>query len=129
MPSLNRVRCVLAVTDLRKSTEFYKDKLGFILDFEIQGWSFLTRDNFSLMLGHCPGPDTVPAGEIGNHNYFAYVNVEDIDDLYAEYKNNNVEMLQEISTKPWNMREFLISTPDGHRIMFGMQVGEIPNVT
>ena len=114
MPKLNHVRCVLAVNDLKTSTEFYKNQLGFNLDFEIQGWSFLTRDNFGLMLGHCPAPDTVPARDLGNHNYFAYI---------------NVEMLQEISTKPRNMREFLISTPDGHRIMFGMQVGEIPNIT
>ena len=127
MPKLNHVRCVLAVNDLQKSTKFYQERLGFNLDFEIQGWSFLTRDNFSLMLGHCPAPDTIPARDLGNHNYFAYVNVEEIDSLYNEYKNNNVEMLQEITTKPWNMREFLISTPDGHRIMFGMQVSEIPD--
>ena len=123
MPKLNHVRSVLAVNDLKKSTDFYVKKLGLTLDFEVDGWSFLTRDSFSVMLGHCPAPDTPPASELGNHNYFAYVNVEDIDDLYEEYKSRDIAQLGPIETKPWNMKEFRVITPDGHRLMFGMPVG------
>ena len=49
-------RCVLAVRDLKKSTQFYMDVLGFRRDFGdgSDGWSFLSRDNFKLMLGECP---------------------------------------------------------------------------
>jgi len=53
MPKLNQVRCVLAVNDHRKSADFYREKLGFKLDFEVEGWFFLSRDNFRVMLGHC----------------------------------------------------------------------------
>lgn len=63
MAKMNHVRCVLAVNDLKKSTEYFTDKPGFNLDLENEGWSFLTRDNFSLMLGHCPAHATAPASE------------------------------------------------------------------
>ncbi|PYR74830.1 MAG: glyoxalase, partial [Acidobacteria bacterium] len=64
-------RCVLAVRDLRASTRFYMDVLGFKRDFGdgSDGWSFLSRDAFKLMLGECP--DEKPANEVGCHSYVA----------------------------------------------------------
>src|SRR3954468_6742216 len=76
-------RCVLAVRDLEVSTRCYIDVLGFRKDpINADGWSFLTRDIFRVMLGECV--DERPAGELGNHSYFAYWNVEGVDDLYRE---------------------------------------------
>ena len=45
-------RCVLAVRDLQASTRFYVDVLGFRRDFGdgSDGWSFLSRDAFKIML-------------------------------------------------------------------------------
>jgi extradiol dioxygenase family protein len=59
-------RCVLAVRDLDASTRFYMDVLGFQRDFGdgSDGWSFLSRDAFRVMLGECA--DEKPAGELGN---------------------------------------------------------------
>jgi catechol 2,3-dioxygenase-like lactoylglutathione lyase family enzyme len=79
---LKHVRSVLAVRDLVSSVSFYRDKLGFTVDFEVDGWCFISRDNFRLMLGHCP--DETPASQLGDHSYFAYVGVDAIDDLYQE---------------------------------------------
>ena len=43
-------RCVLAVRDLKVSTEYYLDVLGFNRDpIDAEGWSFLTRDTFRVM--------------------------------------------------------------------------------
>jgi catechol 2,3-dioxygenase-like lactoylglutathione lyase family enzyme len=62
-------RCVLAVRNLKESTQFYIDVLGFRRDpIEAPGWSFLTRDNFKVMFGECP--DEKPASELGDHSYF-----------------------------------------------------------
>ena len=47
-------RCVLAVRDLEVSTRYYKEVLGFSQDpIDADGWSFLTRDTFRVMLGEC----------------------------------------------------------------------------
>lgn len=120
MARLAAVRCVLAVKDLRCSIAFYRDMLGFKLDFEVAGWAFLSRDLFHVMLGECP--DAMSATETGDHSYFAYVRVEDVDDLYRELSAKGVPRVQEISDRPWGMREFGVRTPDGHRIMFGQPI-------
>lgn len=122
MPGISAVRCVLAVRDLAASTQFYTSVLGFTRDFGdgSDGWSFLSRGEFRVMLGECP--DAMPAGELGDHSWFAYVTVEDIDALAAELLGKGTELLTPLATKPWGMREFTLRTPDGHRIAFGQPV-------
>jgi uncharacterized glyoxalase superfamily protein PhnB len=111
-------RCVLAVRDLAVSTRYYIDVLGFTKDpIDAEGWSFLTRDVFQVMLGECP--DQRPAGELGDHSYFAYWNVEGVDELYREFVAKGALVSSEPTDKPWGLREFGLRTPDGHRITCG----------
>jgi uncharacterized glyoxalase superfamily protein PhnB len=119
MATITDCRLVLAVRDLRVSTQFFMDVLGFQRDFgdESMGWSFLSRESFKVMLGECP--DERPASEIGNHSYVAYITVKDVDTLYEEIAARGADMISKPTTEPWGMREFSIRTPDGHRIRFG----------
>ncbi len=78
---------VLNVKDVEASTKFYTEVLGFKKDpIEADGWSFLSRDNFCVMLGECVGE--TPASELGNHSYFVHIRVEGLDQLYAEFLSN-----------------------------------------
>ena len=118
MAQIVNSRCVLAVCDLEVSTRYYMDVLGFTKDpINGAGWSFLTRDCFHVMLGECIGER--PAGELGNHSYFVYWNVEGVDDLYQEFKAKGAILTSAPTNKPWGLREFGLSTPDGHRIVCG----------
>ena len=50
MAKILNSRCVLAVRDLKISTRYYTDILGFSKDpIDAEGWSFLTRDTFRVM--------------------------------------------------------------------------------
>jgi catechol 2,3-dioxygenase-like lactoylglutathione lyase family enzyme len=120
MAALTSLRSVLAVKDLPASVAFYREMLGLNLDFEAPGWAFLSRGALRLMLGECP--DAMRAEDTEDHSYFAYVTVEGIDDLYRELVAKHVPRVQELSDKPWGMREFGVKTPDGHRIMFGERI-------
>jgi uncharacterized glyoxalase superfamily protein PhnB len=115
-------RSVLAVRDLDLSTRYYMDVLGFKRDFGdgTDGWSFLSRDGFKVMLGHCA--DATPAGELGDHSYYAYVLVDGVDELYNELSRRKAGIMSVLATKPWGLREFGVRTPDGHRIMFGQPI-------
>ena len=111
-------RCVLAVLDLKASTRYYMDVLGFSKDpINAEGWSFLTRDTFRVMLGECLGER--PASELGDHSYFVYWNVDDVDQFYQEIVAKGALVTSEPSDKPWGLREFGLRTPDGHRITCG----------
>jgi catechol 2,3-dioxygenase-like lactoylglutathione lyase family enzyme len=119
MAELKGTRLILAVRDLRAATDFYVNVLGFSRDFgdESDGWSWLSRDNVRVGLGECP--DTIPAKELGDHSYVAYVNVDDIDSLYTEFVSRGAPIRRPPETKPWGMREFALQTPEGHRMTFG----------
>ena len=120
MADLTRIRCVLAVHDLATSVDYYTRVLGMSIDFTPPGWAFLSRGSFRLMLGECA--DALPAHDLGDHSYFAYVTVEGVDELFAELRTNGATFTQTVASKPWGMREFGVRTPEGHRIMFGQEL-------
>ena len=120
MSELTKVRFVLAVRDLERSTDYYTSVLGLTIDFVAPGWSFLSRGHFRVMLGECA--DATPAGELGDHSWYGYITVTDVDALYAEYRQSGAEFTQPLASKPWGMREFGIRTPDGHRLQFGQEL-------
>jgi uncharacterized glyoxalase superfamily protein PhnB len=69
------------------------------------------------MLGECP--EEKPVGDLGNHSYFAYWNIEGIDQFYQEVAARGAMVTSRPADKPWGLREFGLSTPDGHRITCG----------
>jgi catechol 2,3-dioxygenase-like lactoylglutathione lyase family enzyme len=113
-------RYVLAVRDLAKSATYYEEQLGFKTWWSGEGWHFLRWEKFMVMLGECK--DDRSAFETRNHSYFAYIDVEEIDLLYSEYKNRAIDIITDLQNKPWGQREFAIRTIDGHRITFGQEV-------
>lgn len=118
MARIENFRCVLAVRDLKVSTQYWMQVLGFSRDpIDAEGWSFLRRDIFRVMLGECS--DEKPAGDLGNHSYFAYWNVDNVDELYRELAERGALLTSRPQDKPWGLREFTLRTPDGHRITCG----------
>ena len=118
MPRFVGPRSVLAVRDLAASTAYYAEVLGFGRDpIEAPGWSFLTRDGIQLMLGECR--DEVDAAETGNHSWFLHVMVEGIDELHQDVSGKGADIVVPLGDRSHGHREFVVRTPDGHRILFG----------
>jgi uncharacterized glyoxalase superfamily protein PhnB len=124
MPRILQNHYVLAVHDLKRSAKFFVDALGFEVAAEPPGWVFVAKDNCMIMLGECA--DAIPAGELGDHSYFGYLRVDDADRYFDELKAKGVEVSSSISDKPWGMREFGLTTPEGHRLMIGQWIGDDP---
>jgi uncharacterized glyoxalase superfamily protein PhnB len=116
-------RYVLAVNDLEKSVNYYETVLGLKLINRYSGWAFLSRGAFFIMLGECSSEK--PASAIGDHSYFAYLEVMDAKLLFDEYEKKNVELIKPLKDEPWGMREFGIRTIDGHRMMFGQNLDNV----
>jgi catechol 2,3-dioxygenase-like lactoylglutathione lyase family enzyme len=111
---------VLAVQDLEKSAAYFRDVLGFRLGWEeATGWRLAERDGVRLMIGHCPTDKR--AAEIGSHSWFGYVEVDDVGALHSELVGRGAASTAP-RDQPYGMREIIVTTPDGHRIVFGQDM-------
>jgi uncharacterized glyoxalase superfamily protein PhnB len=119
-PQVLHTRHVLAVQNLAVSARYYKEQLGFVCDFTVDGWEFLSLGGFKVMLGECP--NEMAARETGDHSYFAHVLVTDVDALYRDVCQRGATILFAPKDQSWGLREFGVVTPDGHRILFGQQI-------
>lgn len=118
---IQRTLYVLAVPDLEASGAFYRDVLGFTVhDMGDPGWRMFVRDTCRIMAGHCP--DAIPAQELGDHSYFGYFVVDDVEADYKRAVEQGAEIIKPLRDEPWEMREFGLRTVDGHRILIGQDL-------
>jgi len=119
--TIRRSMFVIAVPDLKRSADFYRYVLGFdIKDMGDPGWRMYVWDECRIMAGECPG--AIPAAQLGDHSYFAYLVVDDVDRMHRTAASAGAEIVKGLATEPWGMREFGLRTVDGHRILFGQEV-------
>ena len=111
---------VLAVPDLAEASSYWREVLGFTRQMQPEGWDFLIRDGCRVMLGECID-DLAPA-VLGSHSYFGYFTVDDIDAYHREIAARGAIIPSPPTDRPWGMREMVVHTPQGHRMMFGQQI-------
>jgi predicted enzyme related to lactoylglutathione lyase len=112
---------VLAVPNINTTAAYFRDKLGFSVDWKRRAeWRLVERGGVRIMLGQCPKAMT-PA-ETGDHNWFAFLDVDDVDALHEEFVERGAIILAPPADKPSGLREMLVGTSDGHRIMVGQRL-------
>ena len=121
MPTVLRNHYVLAVPNAEQSADFFIRGLGFGVHSKPPGWVFVIRDQCLIMLGECP--NDLPAQQIGCHAYFAYLRVDDVSAFRAQIESTYPGCCGNIADRPWGMREFHVTAPDGHRLMIGQIIG------
>jgi predicted enzyme related to lactoylglutathione lyase len=123
MISILKTRFVIAVQDLRTSSAFYRDVLGFAVHtIPDPGFLIYTSGNCTIVAGQCP--DAIPPSKLGDHSYFAYLEIDEIDTFYKSVVASGAKICKTIRDEPWSMREFGLVTGDGHRIMFASPVAQ-----
>lgn len=109
-------------TDLAATLAYYRDALG----FDCLGtwhdppvYAIVSRDgqriHFRLAEPATPSPDKY-ADELLD----AYLFVDNVDALYAEYAALGVEFARALGETPWQSREFVVRDCDGRLLAFGM---------
>jgi uncharacterized glyoxalase superfamily protein PhnB len=109
---------VLAVHDLEGSAEWFRVVLGCErTDPDPGNWVFCRAGAVTFMLGRCP--DALPAAELGDHSYVAYLAVDSIDAFYARAVAAGADIGKPPTDEPWHRREMALRSPEGHRFMLG----------
>jgi catechol 2,3-dioxygenase-like lactoylglutathione lyase family enzyme len=112
------------VKDLQASIAFYRDRLGFQLEFQgPEGdvyYAGVTRDHVGIML-KAISPDVLPQPNHTRHpwaRWDAYVYTRDPDTLVEEFRRRGVSFVKELSFIDDGLWGFEIADADGYVIAF-----------
>jgi len=116
------IQPVLPVSDVTRAARWFRDVLGFELDFiagEPPSYARVKKgdrtfgDPVYIRLWQCARRDEARwRGEIVIHVG------HDIDGLHAAYVKRGVNVIEPLVSQPWGLREFAIREPDGHVLRF-----------
>jgi len=113
---------VLFVSNVQTSAEFFRDKLGFAIDF-LHGnppfYGSVSRGAARLHLRFVHEP--VFASGVREREdalLSAFVDVDNLQDLFAEYKAAGVDFAQAFRKEAWGLSAFIVLDPDGNWICF-----------
>lgn len=111
---------VLMVSDLQRSIEFYRDKLGMPVRYKSKGFVALDAGIIPLQLEGLNeakvifGAEAVLAEQEAGHRLALTVCVEDVDAAYRELKNKGVRFIKAPTDMPWGHRNADFVDPDGN---------------
>lgn len=112
---------VLYVGDVTASAHFYRDRLGFRVDF-LHGlpafYGAVSRDGANLHLKFVHEAVFGPGRVEEEGLIMAFVPVDNIKALYAECQANGVPISQPLIKQAWGGTDFHVQDPDGNRIAF-----------
>lgn len=130
MPAtLHTLQPMLAVTDLPRTIDFYRSKLGFTLMGTFGDppvWCHLHRDGVDVMFNTPPGVAQHVPPRSREFQIF-YIHTSDIVALRAELVAKGVEA-SPLRVMPYRMKEFDVRDPEGYWLMFGQETVEPPTV-
>ena len=119
--ALRTVVPILFVRDVSASAAFFREKLGFEVDFQYGTPPFygsVSRGGACLHLRcvHQPNFAELAAREVSL--ILATVEVSDARGLFEEFKERDVEFPQEPTKQAWGGTDFHVRDPDGNVISF-----------
>ena len=117
---LHQITPFVPCTSLDRQVEFYRDILGFTVGFQADNYAFLRRDDVAVRLVEVDADVDLSAPE--REGSF-YIDVQDIDALYADLEPKLKELPRARVRAPFNQdygqREFHVSDEDCTLIFFG----------
>jgi catechol 2,3-dioxygenase-like lactoylglutathione lyase family enzyme len=112
---------VLFVADVDASATFYRDQLGFRIDF-LHGnppfYGSVSRDAATLHLKLVHEPVFAAGAAEREGLIMAFVDAPNVRELYTEYQAANAEIVQKLTKQAWGGTDFIVRDPDGNAIAF-----------
>ncbi|MEQ9401965.1 MAG: glyoxalase superfamily protein [Cyclobacteriaceae bacterium] len=109
---------IFPVDDPLKTAEYYRDVLGFDINFKWEDpptYIVINRDDaVGIHLVKNEGDFTPPV----NHASL-FIFVHDVDAVYQEYQQSGAEITRTIDNRDYGMRDFDVRDPNGFILVFG----------
>jgi catechol 2,3-dioxygenase-like lactoylglutathione lyase family enzyme len=107
------------VNDLDRSVAYYRDRLGFKLDFIYQlFFASLSRDGLTIQLKAASLPENQGTRRRQFARLDAHLPVNDIDALFQDFVVRGARIVRQLEKRPWGTKEFFVEDPDGHILCF-----------
>ena len=110
----------MVVRDLAATLEFFTCVLGFEVLHHFERYAYVERESVGFRILEENGEYAPPPG---NRRFAYYIDVRDVDAVYAELKPRLDELpsgdVHGPADKPYGQRELLVLAPDGNLIAFG----------
>jgi catechol 2,3-dioxygenase-like lactoylglutathione lyase family enzyme len=120
-PCLKHVIPILLVRDVTASAKFFRQKLGFEIDF-LHGlppfYGAVSRDGVYLHLRFVHEPFFAQAAALEESVIVASIEVSNVQALFEEFKGRGVEFAQRLKKQAWGGTDFHVRDPDGNAISF-----------
>jgi uncharacterized glyoxalase superfamily protein PhnB len=112
------------VDNLERAVAYYRDRLGFELDFTYQSfYAGVSRDGFTIHLKHAAKPAGERAHRKENEHIDAYIAVSGIRGLFDELRMRGADVIRPLEERPWACVDFHVEDPDGYILCFSEQNG------
>jgi catechol 2,3-dioxygenase-like lactoylglutathione lyase family enzyme len=120
MSNFIQITPFMLVPDLEKALAFFNNILGFKTLYRVSDYAYVHRETAGIrILQESPGNPFQP----GTRRFAYYVDVHDVDALYAELKPKLDTLptgdVHGPADKAYQQRELLVLAPDGNLIAFG----------
>ena len=124
MSNFIQITPFMHVEDLEGAIAFFTDILGFKAQLRMDDYAYLHRETAGFRILQQHGEDGAPPG---NRRFAYYIDVRNVDELYAELKPK-LDTLPQGDVygpvnQPYGQRELLVLAPDGNLIAFGQALG------
>lgn len=120
-PGIKRAIPVVFVSNVKASAEFYRDKLGFSIDF-LHGqppfYGSVIRDGACIHLRFVHEPAFVAGLREREGLLSAFVVVDNAKGLFSEYRAAGISFVQPLKKEPWGGPAFIVRDLDGNWICF-----------
>ena len=123
MSNFIQVTPFMHVEDLERALAFFTGILGFETRFRAANYAYVHRETTGFRILEQTGADGAPPG---NRRFAYYIDVRDVDGLYAELKPKLDTLPKGDVYGPvdqsYGQRELLVLAPDGNLLAFGQAI-------
>jgi catechol 2,3-dioxygenase-like lactoylglutathione lyase family enzyme len=107
------------VDDLDAATAYYRDKLGFNVDFRYDSfYAGVSRDGFAIHLKCAPKTRSDRVYRKENEHLDAYIGVTGVAALHDELRSRGALITRPLEARPWSCIDFYVEDPEGYILCF-----------